>query len=332
MGKKYKDLFQLITSEENIYDAFRKTSLGKRNTNSYLEFELNSEINLHNIRAELLSGEYEQGQHRHFYVYEPKKRLISALPFKDRIVQHAINNVIEPIFDSTFLPYSFACRRGYGAHKGVVYVQSQMRKNKFKYCLKTDFSKYFPNIRTDIIWRQINKKISCQPTIELLEKIIPPNTIGLPIGNLLSQLMANVFGSVVDYHIHHNIVPTCWARYMDDIVIFGNCLDDLRSAKEDLENFSLSVGQSFSKWSITKTSQGVNFLGYRIWNHHKLLRKRSVLDAKRKINNMEARGETDQLSKFLASWKGHAQWADCHNLYKHLENKHANLYQQSQRP
>lgn len=114
---------------------------------------------------------------------------------------------------------------------------------------------------------------------------------------------------------------------MDDIVIFGNDKDHLLSAKKQFEEFALNNGQTFSKWSISKTSNGVNFLGYRIWASHKLLRKRSVNDAKRKIRLMVEHNEIDRLNKFLASWKGHAQWADCKNLITYLENKHAIIYQ-----
>jgi len=320
MCKKHKHLFDQIISEENFENAYHKTRNGKRRSYSYLEFKEYGALNLKQLREEVATGKYKIGEYRHFYINDPKLRLISALPFRDRIVQHAINNVIEPIFDNTFLPYTFACRKGKGTHAGVIYVQSQMRKITKGYVLKTDFKKYFPSIDRPTLYRIIDKKITCNQTSRLLREICPDIGIGLNIGSLSSQLWANVYGTLADRYIHHNLQPFAWARYMDDIVILHDNKEELSEIRHRLQKYAKDyMKMTFSRWSIQSISKGVNFLGYRIWPTHKLVRKESVARAKRKLRNMRKHNDIESLEKFIASWKGHIQWADSKNLQTKLE-------------
>lgn len=324
MGQKYKNLLPAIGDIANLRLALQKTSRGKRKTYGYLEFKEFSEYNLSVLQEEILTGTYKQGEYRHFTVYEPKARLISALEFKDRLVQHALCNVIAPIFEKTLMPYTFACREGMGTHAGVRHVQSMLRRNQPQYCLKTDFSKFFPSVRREVLHQLIERKISCQGTLKLLQAVIPPEGIGLPIGSLTSQLFANVYAGECDRLLHFELGERQWARYMDDIVVLGDNLDHLKHTFDRLESFSReTLGMRMSKWSIAPVHRGINFLGYRIWTHHKLLRHDSVTRAKRKIKRYTAKGDSEALSKFLASWSGHIQWADAQNLKQYLERQYA---------
>jgi len=320
MGKKYKRLFEQIISEDNFYSAFLKTRKGKRKSMSYLDFKEYGQLNLEMLRQEVAAGEYIRAEFREFYVYDPKTRLISGLPFRDRIVQHAINNIIEPIHEKTFLPYTFACRPGKGSHAGVKHVQSVLRKGKATHFLKTDFSKYFPSIDTTLLYELHEAKIKCQQTLALMKSITPKGQVGIPIGSLASQLNANLFGTLVDNFVHHDLKPVAWARYMDDMVLLGNDPEELRGMKDAIEVFCRkNMKMRFSKWQVAPINRGINFLGYRIWKHHKLMRKQSVTAAKRKIKAMKNRGDHVALDKFLAAWTGHARWADVNNLFSTLE-------------
>jgi hypothetical protein len=321
MGLKYKKLFDKIVDIKNLQIAYKNTCKGKRDTYSYLEFKQFDQYNLLQIQKELISGNYKIGNYRHFYIYDPKKRLISALSFKDRIVQHALCNIITNIFDKTFLPNSFACRKNFGTHKGVIYIQSLLRKYNYKYFLKTDFSRYFPSINTNILHKMIRKKIKCNKTYKLVTEIVPFNTIGIPIGNLTSQLFANVYGNTIDYYLKHNLKINHFARYMDDIVVLGNNYKELYEIYNKIQKYSKYLLKlKISKWNVSSTQKGINFLGYRIWKDYKLIRRLSVIKAKRKVKKYLETNNKEKLQRFLASWHGHIQWGNSYNLKNYIDN------------
>lgn len=324
MVKTHKRLIDKITSIENLRAAYEKTSRGKKMSFGYLEFKEYAEANLLLIQEELMDNAYKIGDYREFTIYEPKPRLISALEFKDRLVQHALCNVVAPIFEKTLLPQTFACRKNMGTHAGVKFIQSRLRKTDAKYFLKTDYSKFFPSIDRSILHDRIQRKISCSSTLKILEEIIPPHGKGIPIGSLTSQLFANVYGCIADRFIHFELGERNWDRYMDDIVIIGDDKERLFDNFLRLNDFSMAnMKLNIGKWQVSKTSSGINFLGYRIWKSHKLLRKDSVTRAKRKISRYIEAKDDVSLSKFIASWSGHAKWADTNNLFTWLEKKHA---------
>ncbi|MFU2048899.1 reverse transcriptase domain-containing protein [Bordetella hinzii] len=323
MGKRHRNLIDQITTWENLLDAYRKTSHGKRRTWGYLEFKEYDLANLLALQAELKAGTYERGPYREFLVYEPKPRLISALEFKDRLVQHALCNIVAPIFEASLLPYTYACRPGKGTHAGVCHVQAELRRTRATHFLKSDFSKFFPSINRAALYAMIDKKIHCAATRRLLRVMLPDEGVGIPIGSLTSQLFANVYGGAVDRLLHDELKQRHWARYMDDIVVLGDDPEELRAVFYRLRDFaSERLGLKISHWQVAPVSRGINFLGYRIWPTHKLLRKSSVKRAKRKVANFIKHGEDESLQRFLASWSGHAQWADTYNLFTWMEEQH----------
>lgn len=325
----YNNLIDKIVTKENMLLAYERTARSKRKTFGYLEFKEYKQLNLDALADEMRSGEYKIGNYRQFIIYEPKPRLISALDFKDRLAQHALISIIEPIFEATFLPNTFACRAGLGTHAGVKYIQSELRKSEMPlYYLKTDFSKFFPSVNHNILLEMIHRKIACKLTLKMIEEIVKPNEVGIPIGILTSQLFANVYGSMLDMYIHHDLGHRKWARYMDDVVILGNDLEKLKDDFYKIAEFSgRKMGMRISKWHCGNVGNGINFLGYRIWETHKLIRKDSAMRAKRKIAKYVKYGDNLALDKFLASWRGHAGWSNSHNLFMWLERKHENNYQ-----
>lgn len=331
MGKKYRNLFDKIANKDALWAAYRKASKGKKNSSGYLGSRLDAGAMIDRLYTELINGTYRPGQTRQFIIYEPKPRQIDALPFRDRVVQHALHAVIEPIFDKVFLPNSFACRHGKGAHKGVKLLQAELRRmNKAGpvWVLKTDFSKYFHSVPGAAINKEIRRKISCRKTLALIEMYHPPSVTGIRIGWLTSQLMANVCGHILDRQLTHVFRVRHWWRYMDDVVILARSREFLVLLQHLLTDFVKHyMGMGWSKWSISRSTQGINFLGYRIWHDHKLIRKDSVRRAKRKIVNFIKFNEPEELTKFLASWMGHIQWADTQNLLVYLESQYALLLQ-----
>jgi len=321
--KRHKHLIDKIVTIDNLRDAYRKTSKNKRMTWGYLEFKEYAERNLLLIQEELADGNYLIGKYRCFTIYEPKPRLISALDFKDRLVQHALCNVISPIFEKSLMPYTFACRVGLGTHAGVRHVQARMRSSHASHFLKTDFSKFFPSVDREVLHQMIDRRIGCDKTLKILREIIPQDGTGIPIGSLTSQLFANVYGNPVDRFIHFDLGHKNWARYMDDIVILDKDPARLRGSFEAIKNFaSEKLKLSISKWNVSSLAQGVNFLGYRIWHDYKLLRKDSVVRAKQKVSKFVRHNDMESLRKFIASWSGHAQWANTHNLFNWMEKRY----------
>lgn len=323
MGKKHKNLFDRICAEGNIQEAYRKASLGKKHTRGFLAFKEYERLNLDKIRDELTSLTYLQGPHTVFEIREPKRRTISALPFRDRVVQHALCAVIGPIFEAGMLPSSHACRKGKGTHSGARQCQAHIRQvtegHGRAYVLKTDFSGYFYNIDRSLLWPMVGAKISCTKTLWLIGVFLPKTGKGIPIGNLTSQLFANVFGSAVDRYLAQTLRVKRFVRYMDDIVIIHHDMCELLRTKSALEEYCRDVLLLvFSKAYVKPCSGGVDFLGYRIFERYKLLRRDSVTRARRKIKRYTKSGDVVALVKFFSAFGAHARHADAHNLLGHL--------------
>jgi len=330
MPKRHSHLIERIADMGNLREAYAKATRGKRQTRGYLEFKEYAQANLHTMHERMLGGAWVQGAGRCFTVREPKHRLITALPFADRVAQHALVNVVGPIFEAALLPSTFACRAGMGTHAGVRHVQAGLRHTGATHFLKTDFRGFFASIDRARLHRLIERRIKCRPTLELIGQMVPRSGCGLPIGSLTSQLFANVYGGVVDRFIHFELGAGVWARYMDDIVVLSANPYELREWFGRIESFSAQrLGLQISRWQVSPVAHGINFLGFRIWPRHKLLRKASVVRAKRTIARRVRMGDHAGLARFVAAWSGHARHADTCNLFNHLEGRYGvRLHQQ----
>lgn len=318
MGQKYRNLMADIATTANLYLAYQKATRGKRYSAGHLAFKEHLAANIGMLRDALLDGIYRPSEPHVFWVHEPKLRQISALPFADRVVQHALCNVIEPIFERMFLTNSHACRSGKGTHTAVRAAQARMRQGH-TWVLKMDFSKFFASVDRTVLHTEIRKKLSCAATLRLIESILPPTGKGLPIGNLTSQLFANLYGHIWDRFITHKLKVSAWLRYMDDTVIFAHSREALAVIQHGLGWFAgQSLKMTFSKWSIRKCNTGLPWLGYRVWPTHKLLMQANVIRAKRKLARYSRPGLEEHKRRFLAAWTGHARWANSHNLLNYF--------------
>lgn len=328
MAHTYNNLFDRVYSFQNLFKAYLKARKNKRYKEDVLLFTANLEENLIQLQNELIYKTYEPGSYREFYVYDPKTRLVMAAPFKDRVLHHALCNVIEPIYERMFIYHSFACRRGKGTHAGVnctgEFLRKAMRKYGTVYCFKADVSKYFQSISHNVLRAILRRKISCKDTLWLIDKIINStsqegdiNPIGLPVGNLTSQLFANVYLNELDYYMKHEKRNEFYIRYMDDFLVLHPDKHYLHALWQDTAAFlqdelALRLNQ---KTAIFPISQDIDFLGYRIWPHRKILRKGSVKRIKRIVKRFdrEYRAKNigqDKIRAVLASWLGHAKRAD----------------------
>jgi len=321
---------------ENLYRSFTQSNGNKRFQPEALNFSFNLEGNLIQIQNELIWKTYQPGIYYEFYVYEPKKRLVSAPPFRDRIVHHALCNIIEPLFERKIIYDSYACRVGKGNHAAADRAQEYIRSAVVRwgevYCLKADIKQYFPSIPHIVLKRIIRRTISCKDTLWLIDKLIdngvPLGTINprnLPIGALTSQLNANAYMGQVDHHIKEELQEPYYVRYMDDFIVLSPSKEHLWELKRQIEDYlNHELLLEFNKkTTIFPIGQGVDFVGYRIWPDHRLLRKRSVKKFKRKLRMFErkyASGDIgfEEVNYCVQSWIGHAKHADTYQLRRKL--------------
>lgn len=335
MAKTYTNLWPRIIEWETLIEAWARTAKGRTRQRDVICFRAQLEPKLIEIQSSLIHQTYQTGPYHRFFVYEPKKREIASLPLKDRVVQHALVQVIEPIFEARFIDQSFACRVGKGAHKGVDTVQRYIREVKREhgavYALKADISKYFPSICHDVLKRILRRRIACKDTLWLIDGIIDsaadPDALtprGIPIGNLSSQMFANIYLHELDHFVKHTLQETRYARYMDDFVVIHHDKDHLHGIRRDIEDFlwaelGLRTNSKTQVFPVGDGGRALDFLGYRIWPTHRALRKDSIHRMKRKMRRMASRyhkGEItwDEIDPVIMSWIGHARHADTYNL------------------
>lgn len=322
--KRYGNLYEQIYDFENLYQAYLEARKGKRYRQEVLEFSANLEENLIQIQNELIWKMYRVGRYREFYVYEPKKRLIMALPFKDRVVQWAVYRVLFPIFDKGFYEHSYACRMGKGTHAAADQLQHWLklldRKPKKYYYLKMDISKYFYRVDHEVAINIFEKKIKDKDVIWLLKEIIQSDHVpfglplgvepgdcprhlrlydkGMPIGNLTSQLLANIYLNELDQFCKHELRIRYYIRYMDDFIILHHNKKHLHWIKKEVENFlnnelKLHLNR---KTCIRPIDLGIEFVGFKIWPTHRRLKKKTALKIKKRLKYLKkayARGEVD---------------------------------------
>jgi retron-type reverse transcriptase len=236
--KTHKHLYDTLTSFPNLLSAYYKARKGKRQRDNVARFDLHLERNLVHLQDQLEKRTYTPGPYRSFYVRDPVRRLVSAAPFYDRVVHHALCNVIEPLFEPRFIYDSYACRKGKGTHRAVHRFCAFMRKNT--YVLQADILRYFPSIDHAILLDILRERIADPDVLWLLDVIVhsgrgilepeyimqwfPGDNLfagsrprGLPIGNLTSQFLANVYLNELDYFIKFDLRHRYYLRYCDDV-------------------------------------------------------------------------------------------------------------------
>jgi len=327
----HKNLFQKVCRYENLYNAYLKARRGKSNSTEVLKFTYNLENELFNLQRKLKTMSFVTGKYRHFIIFEPKERRISALPFRDRIVHHAICSVIEIIFNSKFIYDSYACRKGKGTHAGANRLQKFVRKCNNFYVLKCDVSKYFLSVDHQILKQIIREKISDKKLLQLLDGIIDSTDSekGIPIGNLTSQLFANIYLDKLDEYIKYELKIKYYVRYMDDFVILYESKQELHQIKGQINLFlnSMKLTLHPKKATIFPLSIGIDFLGYRIFNSHRLVRKSTVKrflkKCKKKFKGYNSGAiDYDKLMESFNSWDAYMSHADSYALKNDLYQRY----------
>lgn len=271
-------IIEQIASFENLKLAYKKVMKGNaKHTTEAIEFSIFWFRNLKEIQQQLLTNTYEFDDYYSFLVYEPKMREIDAPSFRDKIVHHAINNVLIDIYEPTFHSNSFACIRGKGNQRAVSKLHSLLRKhtknNKSTCYIKIDIFKFFPSIDKSILIETLKRKIKCNKTIALIYKFLYGyKKSGIPLGSVISQLLANIYMNNVDFFVSKVLSIRNYIRYADDIFILQKSIEVARELKTKIVHFIYSKlnlqvgrGKSFTK----NTKNGIAGLGH-VTFHNKI--------------------------------------------------------------
>jgi len=339
--KRFDNLFEQIISEANVDDAYRKTQFGQmKYKRDAIHFSQDLTVNLAILREQVASGTYRPSEQHSFWVYEPKERLISAPAFKDKIVQHMINNILKDVYQPCFIYDTYACIEGKGTHACVERIGKFLRAAKRNYgsgayIVKADISKFFYSMDRRVLKRLLRQKIKCSRTLDLLDVTIDsfPGDVGLPPGSLTCQLCANIYLNELDQFCKRILGLAYYVRYTDDIVII---VENKERAQQVLKDIEWYIGEHLhlflhpEKSKIFPLAQGVNSIGFKIHPTHKLLRNDCKKKIKRKIRKMphlinEGRMTVEKANQMLRSWTGHAQHGCSRNFIQSLLNKHQYL-------
>ncbi len=326
--KTWKRLYPELCSFANLYEAARKAQRGKRCRPDVFAFHARLEENLFALQRELEERAWRPGKYREFYVQEAKRRLICAAPYRDRVAHHALCNVIEPLFDRSFIFDSYACRRGKGTHAAADRYTAFSRRAK--YVLKCDIARYFRSIRHDVLYAQLARRIADSDTLWLCARILDswggsgllwPEGLGIPIGNQTSQFFANVYLNDFDHWMKEEMRCTHYIRYVDDFVILDDDKRRLGALIPEIEVRLAKLGLRLHarKRTIGPVSEGCDFMGYRIWPDHRRLRPSNGYRFQRKLKRLARAFHTGAIDRESArarvmSWIGHARHADTWRL------------------
>ena len=306
------------------------------------KFEFDLERNIFKLHRDLKDHTYRHGTYFGFYIQDPKVRHIHKATVRDRIVHHAVFRILNFLFEPTFIPTSFSCRIGKGNHKGVYALENMARKVSKNYtgpcyALKCDIKKFFDSVDHGILLEQLDKRIQDEDTMWLLWEIVGSfstsgtlfEKCGLPIGNLTSQLFANVYMNEFDQFVKHELKVRHYARYTDDFVILSETDREFNDLLEKITNFlhdKLHLSLHPHKVDIRKLHQGIDFLGYVVFPYHKLPRAKTRRRVVRKLKQRaeEYRAEKIEevtLNSALQSYIGLLSHANTHSFSQDLKNK-----------
>ncbi len=337
MAKTYNNLYEQVYDFEALHAAYLRARAGKRQNAEVQRFEQDLEGNLIQLQNELIWGSYQTGTYRSFTIFEPKQRQVAALPFRDRVVQHALVAVLEPIWERRFIADSYACRPGRGTHRGADRAQAMLRQVKREhgqvYVLKADIAAYFRCIDHNILKMLVRRRVSCRRILALFDAIIDsanplhPDTpgVGLPIGNLTSQLSANIYLHELDEFVKHGLRERHYARYMDDFIVVHHDKQHLHRVRERIEIF---LAKYLRLRTNNKTQvfpvhgfrgRALDFLGYRIWPTHRKLRRSSIRRITKTLKRLQQlyaarQVSLERISQSINSWLAHAEHANARGL------------------
>jgi len=336
--KPYHNLYSKVWDWDNLLLAYRKASKGKRGKPPAARFEYHLEDNLVQLQAELRDQSYRPGPYASFYIHEPKRRLISAAPFRDRVAHHGLCNVIEPLFERRFIFDSYANRVGKGTHRALDRCQQFARR--YRYVLPCDARQFFPSIDHAILWDILSRVIADEDVMWLVDRILvsgigvlseeydmvyfPGDDLlavqrprGLPIGNLTSQFWANCYLDPFDHFVKRELGCKAYLRYVDDALLFS---DDKRqlwgwreASIERMAHLRLTIHEERAQ--VRPVSEGIPFLGFVVFRHRRRLKRRKGITYRRRLQALAeqyADGEItlEQVTASVQGWVNHARYGD----------------------
>lgn len=338
--KRHGNLWPQVIDFGNLLAAAQQAQRGKRYQPNVLRFNARLAEELLQLQAELASKRYRPGPYTTFHIIEPKKRMISAAPYRDRVVHHALCNVIAPIFERTFIANSFANRTGYGTHRALRRFTAYARSSR--YILQCDIRQYFPSIDHEILKSIIRRKLKCPDTLWLIEMIIDASNAqeeslayfpgdqlwtpherrhGLPIGNLTSQFFANVYLNGLDHFVIERLGVGKYVRYVDDFALFGDQRAELVAARYGIEEHLTGLRLQIHpiKSQLFETRHGASFVGYRVLPERIRVRNSNLSRARVRFRGLQAAYRCglwawERIKQSLQSWNAHLAHGDTWQL------------------
>src|SRR3990167_7132742 len=275
-----------IISVENLLDAWKEFRKGKRKKLDVLEFQTDLMHQISCLHEELKSKTYKHGGYKHFKIADPKPRNIHKAIVRDRLLHHAIYRKLYPFFDRTFIYDSYSCRVGKGTHRAMNQFRRfayQVSKNHTRTCwvLKCDIRKFFASIGHQVLFLILEQHIPDQDIMRLLREVVNSfprgrtSCNGLPLGNLTSQLLVNIYMNEFDQYVKHQLRAKYYVRYADDFVVLSNDKQELEERLRYIVVFlrdRLKLQLHPDKVSIKTFASGVDFLGWVHFPDHRVLR------------------------------------------------------------
>lgn len=346
MGKHYMRLWMQVVSPENLWLAFKKAARGKRSKPAVAAFEYELEENLLRLEALLRMDSYQPGGYHSFLIHDPKRRLISAAPFADRVVHHALVNVIEPLFERKFILDTYANRKGKGTHRALDRCTMFMRR--YRYVLPLDLVQFFPSIDHAALMGVLGQTIGDERVLGLCQKIIasgsgvlaneydqvyfPGDDLfaalrpkGLPIGNLTSQFWANVLLNPLDHFIKRELKCPGYLRYVDDMRLFSDRKAELHAWRRAVVDYLASLRLALHAGSAQPRPcrAGVPFLGFQVYPDHRRLKRQKAILARRRFRRLaedyrQGQATQEQVRMRVQAWINHARSGDTWGLRRAL--------------
>lgn len=343
MSKTIKNTFYKKLTFEKLYLAHLRARKHKVYKNEVILFEMDLEKNLNILFKDIYNKTYSVGKYKEFKIYEPKERIIQALPYRDRIVhQWYVEEFIKPYILPRFINTSFACLENKGTHGAIEQIQKYMRIFKRNYgdfwILKCDISKYFYSINRNVLFDILFRYISDKRLLEFTHLLVfdghsKESEVGIPIGNYTSQFFANIYLNELDCYAKHVLKCKYYVRYMDDFIILLKTKQECKEAKALIEDFISSKLKLKlnAKSRYYPYQMGVNFCGYRTFITHRLLRKSSKTKIKNNVKKWNKKWHSGNLNitqtlQSLNSWLGHSSHADSYKLQTKILNSCDFLY------
>ncbi len=346
MAHTFRKLWPRLVSWDNLLTAYAKCRRKKRSRPEAAAFDFAWEEHLLALQADLMEGTYRPGPYRNFYVHIPKRRKISAAPFRDRIVHHAVVRVLEPIYEPRFLYDSYACRRHKGTHRAIHRAQYYMRRHA--YCLKTDVVKFFPNVDHGVLFDLLGRRIRDRRLMDLVETILasgvdvltdeatqeffPGDDLfallrpkGLPIGNLTSQFFANVVLDPIDHLIKEELRVPGYIRYADDLLLFGDDKRQLWEWREALAERLATMRMKLhaAKTQVRATNTDLKFLGFVLSREGRRLQQSVILRFNLRLRRLRwlwkhGLATTEDIRRSLAASQSHADFGNARGVLRDL--------------